>query len=331
MNDDTIIQLTLEKLPELFGDGLKVSKIHGGGSDRHYFRVGNDSLKLIFCRYGIEKKENSLFADHSEFLVEYGVRVPRVLAQDRENRCLWIEDFGVEDLWSYRDSDWLSVRQPLYQSALLEVGKLHSLNERLISHSPILNPPFDADLYRWEFEYFMDNFVNRLSAATRDEIRFVRESAELKYLRVELSARPRCLVHRDLQSQNVLIWKGKPALIDFQGMRYGLPEYDVASLIFDPYVVMSKEEREGLICFVESKSNNADFRGQLLRCAVQRLMQVLGAYGFLGLVKKKPAFLKHIPRGLENLHYVAVEQGVMPVLEPMLSLREDRVLKVLIT
>jgi len=305
MDYDTIIQLTLEKLPELFGDGLKVSEIHGGGSDRHYFRVGNDSLKLIFCRYGIEKKENSLFSDHSDFLVEYGVRVPRVLAQDRENRCLWIEDFGVEDLWSYRDSDWLSVRQPLY-------------------------PPFDADLYRWEFEYFMDNFVNRLSAATRDEIRLVRESAELEYLRVELSARPRCLVHRDLQSQNVLIWKGTPALIDFQGMRYGLPEYDVASLIFDPYVVMSKEEREDLIRFVESKSKNADFRGQLLLCAVQRLMQVLGAYGFLGLVKKKPAFLRHIPRGLKNLHYVAVEQGVMPVLEPMLSLREDRVLKVLI-
>ncbi|AWT59051.1 MAG: N-acetylmuramate/N-acetylglucosamine kinase [Candidatus Moanabacter tarae] len=331
MDYDTIIQLTVEKLPELFGDGLKVSEIHGGGSDRHYFRIGNDFLKLIFCRYGVEKKENSLFADHSDFLGEHGVRVPRVLAQDQENRCLWVEDLGGEDLWSYRDSDWISVRRPLYQAALLEVGKLHSVTERLISHLPVLNPPFNVDLYRWEFEYFMDNFVNRLSAATIDEIRPVRESAELKHLRLELSAQPRCLVHRDLQSQNVLIWKGMPALIDFQGMRYGLPEYDVASLIFDPYVVMSKEEREDLIRFLESRSNNADFRGQLLRCAVQRLMQVLGAYGFLGLVKKKSAFLKFIPRGLENLHHVAVEQGVMPVLEPMLSLRDDRFLKVLIS
>jgi hypothetical protein len=34
---------------------------------------------------------------------------------------------------------------------------------------------------------------------------------------------------------------------------------------------------------------------------VQRLMQALGAYGFLGLKKNKPAFLNHIDNGLANL------------------------------
>jgi len=35
--------------------------------------------------------------------------------------------------------------------------------------------------------------------------------------------------------------------------------------------------------------------------SVQRLLQALGAYGFLGLKKHKPAFLSHIGSGLENL------------------------------
>jgi hypothetical protein len=35
--------------------------------------------------------------------------------------------------------------------------------------------------------------------------------------------------------------------------------------------------------------------------SVQRLLQALGAYGFLGLKKNKPAFLGHIGNGLENL------------------------------
>jgi len=35
--------------------------------------------------------------------------------------------------------------------------------------------------------------------------------------------------------------------------------------------------------------------------SVQRLLQALGAYGFLGLKKHKSAFLHHIPNGLENL------------------------------
>jgi hypothetical protein len=35
--------------------------------------------------------------------------------------------------------------------------------------------------------------------------------------------------------------------------------------------------------------------------SVQRLLQALGAYGFLGLKKNKPTFLGHIGNGLENL------------------------------
>jgi hypothetical protein len=35
--------------------------------------------------------------------------------------------------------------------------------------------------------------------------------------------------------------------------------------------------------------------------SVQRLMQALGAYGFLGLQGNHPEFLVHIPSGLNNL------------------------------
>ena len=35
--------------------------------------------------------------------------------------------------------------------------------------------------------------------------------------------------------------------------------------------------------------------------AAQRLMQALGAYGFLGLKGNHPEFLSHIPAGLDNL------------------------------
>jgi aminoglycoside/choline kinase family phosphotransferase len=43
-------------------------------------------------------------------------------------------------------------------------------------------------------------------------------------------------VHRDFQSQNIIARSGHAYLIDFQGMRPGLAEYDLASLLFDPYV-----------------------------------------------------------------------------------------------
>ena len=47
---------------------------------------------------------------------------------------------------------------------------------------------------------------------------------------------------------------------------------------------------------------------------MQRLMQALGAYGYLGLVKKNRAFLEHIPAALDSLGEVL--RGI-PGLEPV--------------
>ena len=58
-----------------------------------------------------------------------------------------------------------------------------------------------------------------------------------------LAAWPRVLVHRDFQSQNILIHDGQAHLIDFQGLRPGLAHYDLASLLYDPYVRLSPAER----------------------------------------------------------------------------------------
>ena len=50
-------------------------------------------------------------------------------------------------------------------------------------------------------------------------------------------------MHRDFQSQNIILREGQAYLIDFQGMRPGLAEYDLASLLYDPYVSLTNAER----------------------------------------------------------------------------------------
>jgi aminoglycoside/choline kinase family phosphotransferase len=118
------------------------------------------------------------------------------------------------------------------------------------------------------------------------------------------------LVHRDFQSQNVLIDRGEAWLIDFQGLRPGLPQYDLASLVYDPYMESASIDREELINAYIGKvldaggDIGADFRQTLDLCAMQRLMQALGAYGFLGLVMDRTPFLAHIPAALESLRDV---------------------------
>ena len=48
----------------------------------------------------------------------------------------------------------------------------------------------------------------------------------------------------------------------------------------------------------------ADFRTVYDWCAMQRLMQALGAYGFLGHTQGRPDFLTHIPAALASLDEV---------------------------
>ena len=53
---------------------------------------------------------------------------------------------------------------------------------------------------------------------------------------------------------------GHAHLIDFQGMRPGLAEYDLASLLYDPYVSLTNAERMELIEFYRDTSGRRAIR-----------------------------------------------------------------------
>ncbi|MDX6765436.1 MAG: phosphotransferase [Candidatus Methylacidiphilales bacterium] len=279
--------------------------IFKGGSDRRFFRVlaGEDSC--ILMAYGPDKEENQYYARIGQFLHGLGVRVPRVLAHDAPERLAWMEDLGPVDLFAFREKTW-DERRGLYLDTLQQVARLHELGHAAARDEGLpMMPGFDEKLYAWERDYFYNEFVGGacgidLTAADRAAL-----EAELRPLAEALIRQPVELVHRDFQSQNVMVRDRQCHLIDFQGMRTGTGFYDLASLLYDPYVALAKNEREDLL---------ADYRGmrsglpsgddclRLLRAAaLQRLMQALGAYGFLGLKKERAVFLAHIAPALARL------------------------------
>jgi hypothetical protein len=164
---------------------------------------------------------------------------------------------------------------------------------------------FNSELYRWERDYFREHFVSGICKIKLESPLERELEAELCALAVRLDATKRSLVHRDLQSQNIMVRDDEPFLIDFQGMRFGSPFYDLGSLLCDPYVVFSDSEIDELLSFYYKLSEQSfdwpTFQSYFWEAAAQRLMQALGAYGFLGLTKGLPAFLTHIPAGLNNL------------------------------
>jgi N-acetylmuramate 1-kinase len=315
--DDTLLQQTRIRFPRLEEAQVEISAIEKGGSNRKFYRIRiSREQSVVLVKYSRDQAENQRYVEIAEFLAAHEVRAPKIYFHDPAEGLIWIEDLGERDLWSYRNESW-SVRRPLYESALDEIAKLHSLSatdsEQIRRNLPA---QFDAALYRWEQGYFFENCLGRHFGVSERDQRKLMNLPALQEIADRLASFPRVLVHRDFQSQNIIIRDGQAYLIDFQGMRPGLAEYDLASLLYDPYVNLTDSERTELLHSYREAAPVSDpaFFEKLQFCAVQRLMQALGAYASLGLVKKNRAFLAYIPPALCSLGGILREN---PGLEPL--------------
>jgi aminoglycoside/choline kinase family phosphotransferase len=314
MRTDLLLRRTRKHFPRLDVAEIKIAPIQKGGSDRKFYRIRcTPEQALILVKYNLEREENRHYVTIANFLNEHRIHVPEIYFHDPDEGLIWLEDLGESDLYSCRDESWL-VRRAFYESALDQIATLHALPESVcIEMKQHLPAEFDSELYLWEQNYFFENCLGRYFKLDKAKLAPLTALPALNEIAERLASFPRVLVHRDFQSQNIIIRNGQAYLIDFQGMRPGLAEYDLASLLYDPYVDLPETERTELVAYYRNRqlesgiAINGDFDLKLRLCAMQRLMQALGAYGFLGLVKAHKHFLKHIPAAVKSLRRIVEE------------------------
>jgi aminoglycoside/choline kinase family phosphotransferase len=132
-------------------------------------------------------------------------------------------------------------------------------------------------------------------------------------------------MHRDFQSRNIMIEAGKPYIIDFQGARLGPIQYDLASLLIDPYAGLPESVQLRLLdrCIDRLTSLGGVDRQRFLKgyryAALSRNLQILGAFGFLSHIKGKPVFATYIPAATKSLirHLSVFRDGEFPALLKM--------------
>ncbi len=321
---------------------MAIKAIMKGGSDRCFYRLTMaDGKSFLFMAYGRQQEENAYWADIATFLAELGIPVPAVYGHDPGLGFVLMEDLGDRDLWSYRHEPW-EVRRDLYRKVLQRINPLHTFVEGFLSQGrgrapanispslPRTMKGYDRDLYCWEHDYFLEQFVRDVCRINLTEREGAALREELAALTGRLLATGTALVHRDLQSQNIMICGDEPVFIDFQGLRRGSLFYDLGSLLCDAYVPLTEEDRDDLVRYayelLTTDSGRAGLYDELapphldwpsfnmcfLDGSAQRLMQALGAFGFLGLKKGKEAFMGHIPQGIENLCRMAAASGRLP-------------------
>ena len=258
-----------------------------------------------------EREDNAQFVPIADFLKAAKFNVPEILYDRSQHNVALIEDLGDTDLLSLKDQAF-KTRLPFYRSALEQIDRLFYTK---VPKDLELMPPFDANLYRWEqkyfFDYFIEDFLKESPVAMEKNEDFI-DMAEA------LGASHKHLVHRDFQSQNLMIKNGKIYMIDFQGLRRGRQEYDLASLIFDPYMDHSEDERAELLDMWEDISDERPETSLFHKCAAQRLMQALGAFGNIIENRNDEWYRQHIPTAMKSLLFVTKDTPLEDALAPVL-------------
>ncbi len=280
------------------------------GSDRRYYRLVYGDSSAIGA-WNPVKEENSAFLHFTKHFLLNGLHVPAIYGEDTENDVYLLEDLGNTSLFSLVIGQPADAALPqeivrLYRKSLKELVRFQVTAGKGLDYNYCYpNPAFGARSMKWDLQYFKYYFL-------KPHVPFHEGKLEddfdmlIHYL---VQADPDYFMYRDFQSRNILVKDGQPYFIDYQGGRKGPLQYDVASLLFQVKADLPYDLREELLDYYMSelsafvRINKAEFRKHYYGFVLIRLLQVLGAYGFRGLIEKKPHFLSSIPYALKNLDW----------------------------
>ena len=292
---------------------IHMKKLAGDGSDRLWYRVMAADTGIIMVDHGIRKgpetEEVDSFVRIGKHLFAKGVAVPAIILSDPFAGLVFLEDLGD-----------LHLQEMVLQNKTdtdLILSLYRSIIDQLIHMALAGRDGFDPK-WTWqsatydhtvilekECRYFVEAFLNRYLGMG---VRFGELKSEFVFLAESVAA---CtdigFMHRDMQSRNIMVHQSRCYFIDFQGGRTGPLQYDLASLLVDPYVALPPPVVKMLYNYyvkclsLHGVIDESAFRKGFETCAITRNLQILGAFGHLSRNKGKPYFEAYIPGALHAL------------------------------
>jgi aminoglycoside/choline kinase family phosphotransferase len=340
------------RVREAFGAATDVKALMplaGDASSRRYYRArlegdgapqsiivmelpGGSGLPLSSEELAIFKEgpRESPFVNVHRFLARIGVQVPALYGYWANEGVLLLEDLGDTALWDRVQG--LPDDQVLlwYQKAIDELLHLQIRGTRERDDSCLaFQQRFDAKLYTWEFEHFIEWGLEKRPGAAIGPQAIDRLRAGFAAIAALLERHSVCLNHRDYHSWNLMICNDTVRVIDFQDALLAPPPYDLASLLNDRITdtIIRPELEERLVRYYFERRNDLDGTArstdefiEIYRLsAIQRDLKVIGRFYYLDLVKGKSTYRKFIPPTARRLLRNFAQTGQTIKLLPLLA------------
>jgi len=258
-------------------------------------------------------RASRIIVDVGRYIESCGVPVPKMYLAIHHLGFLVIEDLGDTRLFDLIGQVGTENVKDTYRTAIEYLVRMQFPLPEVPRDCTAYSYSFSADRFLWELNGFVDSFSHivlrrKLSRSERSIIE--RDSQAICR---EMMSQELVFTHRDYHSRNLMIKNGRPHVIDFQDARRGPILYDIASLIFDPYVPLERDDQQELFdhyfSLLPARPRNTLRRLGLSRalcvCAVQRCLKAAGTYVSLVGQRGESELVRYVPRALANAFQAA--------------------------
>jgi len=294
------------------GRPIRQLKLKGDGSQRHWYRLHSERHTLIMADHGIRESrmtsEVDAFVQLGRHLFHRGVPVPNIYFEDTFCGLVFLEDLGDVHLQQVvKSTAEPQAAVKLYQAVIDQIIRLSQQGAVEFDRNwTYQTTDYDQKLIlEKECRYFLDAFVNGYLGF---DIQFEDLAPDFISLADKaLQHANKGFMHRDMQSRNIMVKDQRIFFIDFQGGRIGPLQYDLASLLIDPYVDLPPGIQAPLVEYCINRLaavttvDPAKFRTCYHYCTLTRNLQILGAFAYLSRVKGKKQFENYIPSAIRTL------------------------------
>ena len=281
----------------------KIEKISGDASFREFYRVQKNTKSSILVLAKKDKYKNIFtYCAINEILNKNKILAPKVINNFKQDNIIEISDLGKKSFCEFiknkknKIPEYKKLIELILKIQKIKLNNNYKFNNKIIrfeKHS-LKNLHKESDLFfNWYLSY---KIKKKKLARIKTEIK-----KELNEVYKKLYFKNIYFVHRDFHVSNIILSGKKLGLIDSQDAIVGNPLYDLASLIDDVRVNLSKKNQDILFRYYIQKSkflkkDQLNLKNDFDILSVQRNLKILGI--FVRLLKRdgKSNYIKYLPR-----------------------------------
>ncbi|HAO07258.1 MAG TPA: aminoglycoside phosphotransferase [Chryseobacterium sp.] len=273
------------------------------GSARVNFIAKTD--KKFIITYNENIAENESFLYYSYLFSDLKLNTPAIFAVS-EDRKMYIQEFlGENTLSEIISKEGLSenvkslVKQTLQKLYQLQISTQNKIDfTKTFEYESYDELPVMHDLY------YFKNFVADVLELEYHKSTLLKEFKKIVSLIENLE--PKGLMIRDFQARNIMVNdQNEVSFIDYQSAMKGPLMYDVISFLFQAKANFPEDFKNEMLNLYINQFESQEIKDKLnfsvKPIQLMRFLQVLGAYGFRGLIQRKPHFISSIEKGIENI------------------------------